>query len=116
MISEIVMEQRDFEVVFHVDHDKLKDADLHLINKFFSGDERRLKIYDNNEFSHQVIAPISGKIIDINEKVIVNKSLLEKDPYFQGWIYRMIPENLEHEINNIIPCSSDIWNNLFIVI
>ncbi|MCB0751236.1 MAG: response regulator [Ignavibacteriae bacterium] len=67
-----------------------------------------LKIYDNNEFSHQVIAPISGKIIDINEKVIVNKSLLEKDPYFQGWIYRMIPENLEHEINNIIPCSSDI--------
>ena len=48
MISEIVMEQRDFEVVFHVDHDKLKDADLHTINQFFSGDERRLKIYDNN--------------------------------------------------------------------
>lgn len=67
-----------------------------------------LKIFDNEDYAHQVIAPISGKIIDINEKVIVDKSLLEKDPYFQGWIYKMIPENLKYELNNITPCSSDI--------
>lgn len=67
-----------------------------------------LKIFDNHDFSHQLLGPISGKIIDLNEKIIVNKSLLEKDPYFQGWIYKMIPSNLEQDLNNITPCSSDL--------
>jgi CheY-like chemotaxis protein len=67
-----------------------------------------LKIIDTNECSHQLLAPISGKIIDMNEKIIINNSLLEKDPYFQGWIYRVIPSNLEHDIRNLTPCSSDI--------
>ena len=66
-----------------------------------------LKILDNKELLHQVLSPVSGKIIDINEKIIVNKTLLEKDPYFTGWIYKVIPENLEHELENITPCSSD---------
>lgn len=67
-----------------------------------------LRIINTDDCSHQLLSPISGKIIDMNEKVIVNKSLLEKDPYFQGWIYKMIPSNLEYEINNITPCSTDI--------
>ena len=67
-----------------------------------------LKIINSNDFSHQLLSPISGKIIDMNEKVIVNKILLEKDPYFQGWIYKMIPSNLEYDLNNITPCSTDI--------
>lgn len=67
-----------------------------------------VRITDHNDCIHQLLAPISGKIIDINEKIIVNKSLLEKDPYFQGWIYKIIPSNLEDDLNNIIPCSSDI--------
>lgn len=67
-----------------------------------------LKIMDDNDSLHQLLAPISGKIIEINEKIILNKSLLEKDPYFSGWIYKMIPANLESELENITPCSSDI--------
>ena len=67
-----------------------------------------LKVLDNKEALHQVLSPVSGKIIDINEKIIVNKTLLEKDPYFSGWIYKVIPDNLEHDLDNITPCSSDI--------
>jgi CheY-like chemotaxis protein len=66
-----------------------------------------LKILDNKDSLHQVLSPVSGKIIDINEKIVINKTLLEKDPYFSGWIYKVIPENLEHELENITPCSSD---------
>ena len=71
MISEIVMEQRDFEVVFHVDHDKLKDADLHTINQFFSGDERRLKIYDNNVL-YAVLSLIASTILSQSANNICN--------------------------------------------
>jgi len=67
-----------------------------------------LKIVDSNDLIHQLISPISGKIIDINQGIIDDASLLEKDPYFNGWIYRVIPNNLEHDINNLTPCSSDI--------
>ena len=66
-----------------------------------------LKILDNKESLHQVLSPVSGKIIDINEKIIVDKTLLEKDPYFSGWIYKVIPENLKYDLENITPCSSD---------
>jgi len=67
-----------------------------------------IKIIDNEDYCHQLLAPISGKIIDINEKIIINKSLLEKDPYFNGWIYKIIATDLDNELNNLTPCSSDI--------
>jgi len=67
-----------------------------------------LKIKDSNELSHQVLSPISGKIIDINKRIIEDSTFLEKDPYFKGWIYRIIPNNLEHDLMNLTPCSSDI--------
>ena len=67
-----------------------------------------LKIVDSNEDIHQVLAPISGKIISVNIKIIENINLLAKDPYFDGWIYTVIPFSLESEVENLTSCSSDI--------
>ncbi len=57
--------------------------------------------------THHLLSPLSGKIILVNEKLISNPSLVEKDPYFEGWIYRYIPTEYEYEIKKLIPCSSD---------
>ncbi|MDA3859890.1 MAG: response regulator [Melioribacteraceae bacterium] len=67
-----------------------------------------LKITDSNEDIHQVLAPISGKIVSVNEKIIENINLLAKDPYFDGWIYTVIPFSLENEVGKLTSCSSDI--------
>lgn len=67
-----------------------------------------IKILDSEENTHQMLSPISGKILSINEKILDNVNLLEKDPYFEGWIYSVVPDDLETEIENLIPCSSDI--------
>lgn len=67
-----------------------------------------LKVLDNTDSCHQLLSPVTGKIIDINEKLITNHSLLEKDPYFLGWIYKMLPNNLDIELKTITPCSTDI--------
>lgn len=56
---------------------------------------------------HKFMAPIGGKIIERNEKLINNPSLLEKDPYFEGWIYRLIPADIEYDMKYLVPCSSD---------
>ena len=77
------------------------DENLHQGNTAF-------RITDSNKNIHQVLAPISGKIVSINEKIIENINLLAKDPYFDGWIYTVIPFSLESEIEKLTSCSSDI--------
>lgn len=64
-------------------------------------------IYTADEMSYNVISPVSGKIIERNEKLFENCKLPEKDPYFKGWFYRMIPTDLEYELKFLSPCSSD---------
>jgi FixJ family two-component response regulator/glycine cleavage system H lipoate-binding protein len=60
-----------------------------------------------NDRIHKVLSPVSGRIVEMNEKIKSNPSIIEKDPYFEGWIYRIIPANIDYEIKNLIPCSSD---------
>jgi CheY-like chemotaxis protein/glycine cleavage system H lipoate-binding protein len=64
---------------------------------FKSGDER----------IHKALSPLSGRIVEVNQNLKMNLNLLEKDPYFEGWFYRIIPANIDYEIKYLIPCSSD---------
>lgn len=64
-------------------------------------------ILSGEERSHKILAPASGRIIDINESLSQNPNMIEKDPYFDGWIYHVIPVDLEYEQKNLTPCSSD---------
>ncbi len=66
-----------------------------------------VKFSTKDGLAHQMFAAISGKIIARNEKLIGNSELIEKDPYFEGWIYKIIPSELEYEMKQLIPCSSD---------
>lgn len=61
----------------------------------------------SNDVVHPLLSPISGRIVTVNEKLINNKLLIEKDPYFEGWIYSVIPNELDYELSQLIPCSSD---------
>jgi glycine cleavage system H protein len=56
---------------------------------------------------HNILSPISGRIINVNEKIKEQQDLIEKDPYFEGWFYTIIPSDLEYELKHLISCSSD---------
>ncbi len=56
--------------------------------------------------SHSIISPLSGKIFQTNELIKTKKDLISKDPYFEGWLYKVIPFDLENEIKKLVPCSS----------
>jgi CheY-like chemotaxis protein/glycine cleavage system H lipoate-binding protein len=62
---------------------------------------------DKEERLHPLLSPVSGRIIEVNEELKNNKSLVEKDPYFEGWFYRIIPSDSGYELKNLINCSSD---------
>jgi CheY-like chemotaxis protein/glycine cleavage system H lipoate-binding protein len=69
--------------------------------------EPLIKIISEDGTVNQLYSAISGRIIESNNKLITDITLLEKDPYFAGWIYRIIPSQLEYEMSMLTPCSSD---------
>jgi len=56
---------------------------------------------------HNVLSPLTGRIIERNENILAQKEIVEKDPYFNGWVYTIIASDLEYETKHLIPCSSD---------
>ncbi len=56
---------------------------------------------------HKILSPVSGRIIEVNKSIRENPSIVEKDPYFEGWIYRVIPTDIDYETRQLLPYSSD---------
>ncbi|MBI5595850.1 MAG: response regulator [Elusimicrobia bacterium] len=54
---------------------------------------------------HPVMAPLSGRVLRAN--AAADPVLVEKDPYFEGWLYRIVPQDLDLELGRLTPCSSD---------
>jgi CheY-like chemotaxis protein/glycine cleavage system H lipoate-binding protein len=65
------------------------------------------QVVDIEERCHPLPAPVSGRIIEVNDNLLHNNSIVEKDPYFEGWFYRIIPQDSGYELKNLTNCSSD---------
>ena len=48
--------------------------------------------------THEIMCPMSGRILEVNEEAQARPSLIEKDPYFRGWLYRILPSNPENNL------------------
>jgi CheY-like chemotaxis protein/glycine cleavage system H lipoate-binding protein len=48
--------------------------------------------------THGIMCPMGGKILEVNTDAQSNPSLVEKDPYFRGWLYRILPTNPESNL------------------
>jgi len=53
-------------------------------------------------------APVSGRILTCNEKVIENPRLINLDPYGQGWLVEVELEDIENERKGLISGEEDI--------
>ncbi|MCB9086757.1 MAG: hypothetical protein H6628_00300 [Calditrichae bacterium] len=54
-----------------------------------------------------MLVPISGRILSLNDALFDESDLIIKDPYFEGWLYRVVPVDLNYELANLTSCSSD---------
>ncbi|MFP3153168.1 glycine cleavage system protein GcvH [Lachnospiraceae bacterium ZAX-1] len=50
----------------------------------------------------EVIAPLSGEIVAINEELIDDPGLVNRDPYDVGWFAAIKPSNLSDEKGNLL--------------
>ena len=42
---------------------------------------------------HGVMCPMGGKVLEVNGEALSDPMLVEKDPFFRGWLYRILPSN-----------------------
>jgi CheY-like chemotaxis protein/glycine cleavage system H lipoate-binding protein len=48
--------------------------------------------------AHGIMCPMSGRILEANADAQSMPSLVEKDPYFRGWLYRILPSDPDNNL------------------
>ncbi|OQX56675.1 MAG: hypothetical protein B5M53_00195 [Candidatus Cloacimonas sp. 4484_209] len=51
---------------------------------------------------HKMWSPVSGEVLEINQDVIKDYSVVKIDPYGSGWFLRIIPSHLGEDLKNLI--------------
>ena len=49
----------------------------------------------------KLMSPLSGTVVKVNEKMLVQPWLGQKDPYGEGWLLAIVPSRLEEELEAI---------------
>jgi len=52
-------------------------------------------VVESVKAASDIYSPISGEIVDINEDVVANPELLNKDPQNSAWLFKIRPSNLK---------------------
>ena len=87
--------------------ENIKSIELLEINDLVIQSNPFAKIYTHDDLIHCIPSPIGGRIVERNSKIINEPLLAEKDPYFEGWFYKIIPSDLDYEMQFVASCSSD---------
>ena len=52
-------------------------------------------VVESVKAASDVYAPISGEVLEINENLADAPELLNQDPYGEGWMYKLKPDNID---------------------
>ncbi|MBL8228318.1 MAG: hypothetical protein JNL98_07570 [Bryobacterales bacterium] len=64
--------------------------------------QRAWKLLRNGQAA-EMVSPIEGEVLEVNEDVIKNPALLRKDPYGAGWLMTLHVPDEEGTARNFIP-------------
>ncbi len=53
-------------------------------------------IVSTDGLAHSVMCPVSGQVLQAHAEAAANISMIEKDPFGAGWLYRLLPSDLEY--------------------
>lgn len=63
---------------------------------------KRLAIIESGKYVGPINTPLTGKIIEVNPKVLENAGIVNDEPYGEGWIFRLKPSNLDSEEGSLL--------------
>ena len=53
-------------------------------------------VVESVKAASDVYCPIAGEVIEVNEALADTPELINKDPYGDGWLFKLQPEDVEH--------------------
>ena len=59
-------------------------------------------LVDDLNFTHRIWSPASGRITQLNSSLPENLSLLQEDPYGQGWLFTLELSALEEDLQGLL--------------
>lgn len=70
------------------------------------GDEIRqggifFQIFSSDLRTQSIYAPVSGTVVEVNQKVVENPEIAVEDPYGEGWLIKLRPSNFEEEMKTL---------------
>lgn len=81
---------------------KIIYLELPKINDGLNQGEVCAKIIDDEKFTHRIWSPASGRVIEINKILGKDYSLLRKDPYHKGWLFKLGLINWEQDRKGLL--------------
>lgn len=66
--------------------------------------QKAFTLHRNGETA-EMVSPIEGEVIEVNEEVLKNPTLLREDPYGRGWLMTVNVPDEESTTRNLIPRS-----------
>ena len=63
---------------------------------------REVARYEGLKSVMELESPIGGEIVEINQEVMDNPEIINKEPYGKGWFAIIKPTNLEKDLENLL--------------
>lgn len=63
--------------------------------------ETCVRIQGRDRLVHRVRAPLSGRVIAVNQALESAPDLVDRDPYGRGWLVRIVPDSTANELLNL---------------
>jgi DNA-binding response OmpR family regulator len=79
----------------------ISHLELQKENKSIFQGEVCARITDDEGHVHRVWSPVTGRIIQTNEKLKENVTLLKTDPYGKGWLLRIESPDIEKDLQSL---------------
>ena len=89
-------------------HDFLKvvgiitQLDLPKVGEAVSQGNLCAKITDAGQTGHRIWSPASGSVVEVNDALIADTSLLRRDPYGQGFLFRIDMTSVEEDLQGLL--------------
>ncbi len=101
----VKLESKDTAIIGMNDFYQKSAGDTTYIDLPFEGDEveqgETCGKIQSAKWVGKFVAPVSGEIIEVNEELEDDCTLINKSPYDQGWIMKVKISNLEENMENL---------------
>ncbi len=57
---------------------------------------------ESGKWVGRIYAPVSGKVLAVNEELEDSPELINSSPYEKGWIFKIGPTNLQEDLKNLM--------------